>query len=69
MEDTQLKVNRFKITFGHPHDIAAILEVFVLDVYPVKSIKEGDVVLDLGAGIGEYSLLASKAVGPDGFIV
>lgn len=32
-------------------------------------IKIGDVVIDIGANIGEYSLIASKKVGPSGIVI
>ncbi len=64
-----LQVRDINISFDHPHDIAAILEVIVFDVYAVRNLKRGDIILDLGAGIGEYSILASKIIGPEGLVV
>lgn len=34
----------------------------------IENIKESDTVIDVGANIGEYSLLASKIIGPNGKI-
>jgi len=43
-------------------------ETKVMDAF-VKNIKEGDTVIDVGANIGEFSLIASKKVGPKGKII
>jgi len=40
----------------------------VMDTF-VKNIKEGDTVIDVGANIGEFSLSASKKVGPKGRVI
>jgi FkbM family methyltransferase len=47
----------------------AIKECFIFDVYRSYLIKQGDLVIDLGAGIGEFSVLASKKVGTKGTVV
>ena len=57
------------IYYNHPHDIAAIIESYVLDVYESGNIHKGDIIIDIGAGIGEFSLLASELVGPRGKVV
>ena len=44
-------INRFKINYNDSHDILAIIEVFVLDVYGIKNVHQGDTVVDIGAGI------------------
>ncbi|MEM3830495.1 MAG: FkbM family methyltransferase, partial [Conexivisphaerales archaeon] len=64
-----ISIKNIRILYNHPHDIAAIIESCILDVYRTELIKEGDTVLDLGAGIGEFSLLASKKVGPNGKVI
>ncbi|MEM3192988.1 MAG: FkbM family methyltransferase, partial [Candidatus Parvarchaeota archaeon] len=60
------KIGKLTIQYNHAHDIAAILEVFVLNVYKNEKIRKGDVVLDLGAGIGEFSTLSSGKIGSNG---
>ena len=35
----------------------------------VKNIKDGDTVIDVGANIGEFSLIASTKVGPKGIVI
>jgi precorrin-6B methylase 2 len=46
-----------------------LLEVYVLDLYRAKLLRKNDVVLDAGAGIGEFTVLASKKIGPGGRII
>ena len=64
-----LSFNRLRIYYNDPHDIAAIIECHVLNVYHVEKIKPGSVVIDVGAGIGEFAILASNRVGKDGKVV
>jgi FkbM family methyltransferase len=44
-------------------------EVFILDVYRTNLLKPSDTVLDLGAGTGDFSIIASKKVGPAGRVI
>lgn len=44
-------------------------EQFIFDVYQTDLLKEGDLVLDLGANIGAFAVLASKIVGKDGKVI
>jgi FkbM family methyltransferase len=44
-------------------------EAFVLDVYRASLLRRGDVVLDLGAGTGDFCIIASKRVGNSGKVV
>jgi FkbM family methyltransferase len=46
-----------------------LLEVYVLNVYRANLLKRNDVVLDAGAGIGEFTVLASKKIGLGGRII
>jgi FkbM family methyltransferase len=47
----------------------ALREVFIYDVYQSDLLEEDDVVLDLGAGIGDFSVLASKRMGRKGQVI
>lgn len=38
-------------------------------VYDINNLSEGDAVLDLGAGIGEFSLFSSRKVGTSGLMI
>jgi hypothetical protein len=44
-------------------------EVYIFDIYRVNLLKENDLVLDLGASIGDFSILASNKVGKNGKII
>ncbi len=46
-----------------------LLEVYVLNLYRANLLKKNDVVLDAGSGIGEFTVLASKAIGPGGTVI
>ena len=58
-----------RIVYNHPHDLLGIFEVYVLDVYKLRSIRPADVVIDVGAGVGDYAMAAAKLVGPSGVVV
>ncbi|MCI4336455.1 MAG: FkbM family methyltransferase [Thermoplasmata archaeon] len=55
--------------YSHPLDLAGILEVYVMDVYSARDLRPGCLVIDLGASIGDFAVLASKLVGPEGKVV
>ena len=46
-----------------------LLEVYVLNLYRANLLKKNDVVLDAGSGIGEFTVLASKEIGPGGRVI
>lgn len=46
-----------------------LLEVYILNLYRTNLLMKNDVVLDAGAGIGEFTVLASKKIGPGGRII
>jgi FkbM family methyltransferase len=46
-----------------------LLEVYVLNLYRANLLRKNNVVLDAGAGIGEFTVLASKKIGPGGRII
>ena len=64
-----VEFDRFKIYYNDLHDISAIIEVFVLDVYDIMNVHQGDTVVDIGAGIGEFALLASRRAGGKGKVI
>jgi SAM-dependent methyltransferase len=65
----ELTFRGFRIQYNDPHDIAAIIESYVLNVYRIQKIKRGSIVLDIGAGIGEFAVLASDKVGKEGKVI
>ena len=48
------------LVFPNDYHRQYIREIFLLDVYNSRLIKNGDTVLDLGASCGDFSFLASK---------
>ena len=65
----ELRVAKTNIHYNDKHDIAALIENNILDVYQTSNIRRGDTVLDVGAGIGEFSVTASRLAGADGTVV
>ena len=65
----EINFKDFTIQYNDPHDISAIIETFIFDVYESKKIDKGDIVIDLGAGIGEFAVMASRSVGPEGKVI
>lgn len=65
----------FKYRFGDLHikcpaeDIRTLAEVFLLDVYRTYLIRRGDSVLDLGAGTGDFCIIASRKVQNEGRVI
>ncbi len=53
----------------HLADVTAVLEVYVMDVYECRTLPRGALVVDLGAGIGDFAVRASRQVGPDGRVI
>lgn len=53
------------------HNRAAFAQVFLAGNYNplLQRIKEGDIVIDAGANIGMFSLLASRCVGKEGRVI
>ena len=69
MSDYRIKFGNFHLWYNDPHDIAAIIETYVLNVYRIQKIKKNSIVVDIGAGIGEFTVLASSKVGKGGKII
>lgn len=46
-----------------------IIENFVLDVYNTRNYRKGDVAIDLGAGIGDFAVLAVKEIRKSGKVL
>jgi FkbM family methyltransferase len=54
----------------HPKAYSQFInEIFILDVYRTSLLKRGDNVLDLGAATGDFCIIASRKVGPEGKII
>ncbi|MEM3193331.1 MAG: FkbM family methyltransferase [Candidatus Parvarchaeota archaeon] len=64
-----INISNLEIHYNHPHDLIPLIETYVLAFYRADLLNKDDSVLDLGAGVGEFTLLASKKVGPNGRII
>lgn len=53
---------------GHEVLLYGLYEKYVATAF-LAALNEGDVVLDIGANLGQYSLLASRKVGPTGLVI
>jgi FkbM family methyltransferase len=65
---TEFKYGDYRILYPALFYLA-LREVFIYDVYHSDLLEEDDVVLDMGAGIGDFSVLASKRVGRKGQVI
>lgn len=64
-----MKFGNVSLQYKDPHDVVAIIESYVLNVYRIQNIKRGSIVVDIGAGIGEFAVLASRKVGQEGKVI
>src|ERR1700683_3608204 len=58
-----------RLKISHPQDMFGVLEVNVMDVSDSARLPKGSLVIDLGAGIGDFAVLASRRVGPLGRVI
>ena len=65
---SQFKYGPYLISYPEDH-YKFLKEVFIFDVYRSDLLKKDDIVLDLGASTGDFSILASKKVGKNGKVV
>jgi FkbM family methyltransferase len=52
-----------------PHDQCIVDEVYSKDVYARERIRPGETVVDVGAHIGTFALMAGRCVGPSGRVL
>lgn len=64
-----LRIGSSIIEYHDDWDVMGITEIYALNVYHIELLRQGDVVLDLGAGIGDFSIRASKIVGEKGTVI
>jgi FkbM family methyltransferase len=57
------------LVYKQTHHLIGLTEVLLLDVYRADHLKNGDTVIDLGAGIGDFAVLASRKVGSNGKVI
>lgn len=63
------RYNDVELFYNSRDHLIGLAEVFLLDNYPASLLQEGDLVVDLGAGIGDFAILASRRVGPEGKVI
>jgi 23S rRNA U2552 (ribose-2'-O)-methylase RlmE/FtsJ len=68
MELSEFKYGPYKLYYPKVY-YQFLKEVFIFDVYRSNLIRKNDIVLDLGATIGDFSVLASKKVGKKGKVI
>lgn len=64
-----VQIDNIVLAFASDWDLIGVIESHVLNVYGADRIVPGSNVLDLGAGIGDFTILASKRVGTGGRVV
>lgn len=65
----QIQLNGVVLRFASNWDLIGVVESYVLNVYGCDRLQPGSNVLDVGAGIGDFSILASRKVGPRGRVI
>lgn len=68
----QLKSFRYgdlELVYEQTDHLIGLAEALLLDAYRTDLLEDGDTVVDLGAGVGDFTVLASKKVGPDGMVI
>lgn len=69
--DLNFNRNKIKIYLERHTDFSAFYQVFVEKTYPnlISKINKGDIVIDAGANIGMFSIMASILVGKTGKVI
>ena len=65
----QISIRRDTYSYNHPHDLLGIIETAILDGYKSRELREGSTVVDIGAGVGDFAVVASHRVGTTGTVV
>ncbi len=63
------KYDGLDLVYKQADHLISLTEVLLLDTYRADLLKKDDTVVDLGAGIGDFSVLASRKVGPNGKVI
>lgn len=59
----------FCIYYTDYHHLLELIEVYIDDIYHSDLLRKNDTVIDMGAGIGDFAILASKRVGGNGRVI
>jgi FkbM family methyltransferase len=68
MELLNFKYDKYNVIYPKTY-FQFLKEVFVLDVYRTSLIRKNDIVLDLGAGTGDFCIIASKKAEANGTVI
>jgi FkbM family methyltransferase len=69
VEKGRIRVRDLSFRYSDLDDVLGLIESVVLDVYDSRRIAPGSTVVDVGAGIGDFAVVASRRVGPRGRVV
>lgn len=69
VEKSEFRWGKYRLSFQEEAHFLGLIENYVLDIYRTSKLKRGNAVLDLGAGIGDFAILASNKVGSRGLVV
>ena len=61
---SKIMVLQGEMSYGSPY-----IEIYILDAYNIRLLKEGMIVVDVGANIGVYTILAAEKVGKNGKVI
>lgn len=64
-----LRLGPVTLCLKDPQDILGVVETYVFDVYSTSLLREGDQIIDVGAGIGDFAVKASRIVGKNGRVL
>jgi len=64
-----LRYNGMQFAYTSNHHLLGLAEVCLLDIYHCSALPPGGLVIDCGAGIGDYTVLASKRVSSRGLVL
>lgn len=65
----RIRIDGTILSFATDWDLIGVIESHVLNVYGFDRLRPGSNVLDVGAGIGDFSILAARRVGPTGRVI
>jgi FkbM family methyltransferase len=58
-----------RLRYSSNHHVLGLAETCLLNVYRCDTLPIGGLVIDCGAGIGDYTVLASRRIGPEGLVL
>lgn len=65
----RITIGGYSFTYNHSHDVLGIIETVIFDSYKSSKLPEGSTVIDIGAGVGDFTVVASRRIGASGTVV